>query len=40
MGFEIGLMYMTYLLNFRIALQLKLMAQDDPSGPERRETQK
>lgn len=40
MGFEIGIMYMTYLLNFRIALQLKLMAQDDPSGPERRETQK
>lgn len=40
MGFEIGIMYMTYLLNFRIALQLKSMAQDDPSGPERRETQK
>lgn len=38
MGVEIGIMQMTYLLNFIIAFQLRLMAQDDP-GPEVRESQ-
>lgn len=40
MGVEIRIMYMTYLLNFKMAFQLKLMAQDNLSEPERRESQK
>lgn len=40
MGVEIGITYMTYLLNFIIAFQLKLVAQSGPSEPERRESQK
>lgn len=38
MGVEMGIMYMTYLLNFIIAFQLRWIAQDDPE-PERRESQ-